>query len=46
MELAKISIRHWNASVYGMDADPDWPTPASVPEAADWISMASLALPV
>jgi hypothetical protein len=46
MALAKLAIRNWNASVYGMDADPDWPTPASVPQAAEWIKMARMALPV
>jgi hypothetical protein len=29
-----------------MDADPDWPTPASVPQAAEWMKMARMALPV
>ena len=46
MALAKLAIRNWNASVYGMDADLDWPTPASVPQAAEWIKMARMALPV
>lgn len=45
MEMAKISIRNWNASVYGMDNDPDWPTPESVPLAGEWLAMASRALP-
>jgi len=45
MELAKIAIQHWNASVYGMDKDIDWPTPHSVPDAADWIAVARAALP-
>ena len=45
MEIAKISIRNWNASVYGMDNDPDWPTPESVAVAGEWLAMASSALP-
>lgn len=45
MEMAKIAIRNWNASVYGMDNDPDWPAPATVPVAARWIALATMALP-
>ena len=45
MEMAKVAIRHWNASVHGLQGDPDWPAPNSVPQAANWINIAQMALP-
>ena len=45
MEMAKIAIRRWNASAFGMDKDADWPTPASVPAAGAWLKIARNALP-
>jgi len=45
MEMAKIAIRRWNESAFGMDEDADWPTPASVPAAGAWLEIARNALP-
>jgi Ca2+-binding EF-hand superfamily protein len=45
MEIAKVAIRRWNNSAFGMDDDADWPTPASVPAAGTWLAIARKALP-
>ena len=44
MEMVKIALRGWNASVYGLENDPDWPSPESVPAAEEWIKIAQLSL--
>jgi len=44
-EIAALAVRHWNATVAGMDLDPDWPFPDGFPEARKWIVVARQALP-
>jgi len=45
IEMAKIAIRSWNTSVFGMDSDIDWPAPIRVPQASELLSLARMALP-
>lgn len=44
MEMAKVAVRNWNASVFGMSDDVNWPTPVSKPEASKWLDFAQKTL--
>ncbi len=45
IEMAKIAIRSWNTSFFGMDTDIDWPVPIRVPQASELLLLARMALP-
>eukprot|EP00293_Proteomonas_sulcata_P005016 CAMPEP_0184326480 /NCGR_PEP_ID=MMETSP1049-20130417/142588_1 /TAXON_ID=77928 /ORGANISM="Proteomonas sulcata, Strain CCMP704" /LENGTH=425 /DNA_ID=CAMNT_0026648681 /DNA_START=142 /DNA_END=1419 /DNA_ORIENTATION=+ len=45
MDMAKVIVRKWNESTYGMEEDAHWPFPNAKPEAKEWLIIGRTILP-